>query len=45
MTFRFAGKSEIVASAIILIMMSGGLVRADAEREAHRRFGDVIGAG
>ena len=33
MTFRFAAKSNMVSIAIILIMMSGGLVGAGVERE------------
>ena len=33
MTFRCARKNDIVKSAVIVVMMLGGLIRADAERE------------
>ena len=32
-TFRFADQSDILRGAIIIVMMLGGLIRADAERE------------
>ena len=45
MTFRFAGKSDLVAIAIILIMMLSGLVRADVEREKFLLLDKRIVAG